>query len=120
MTPWSGNCQFTGTARWLTPADVLIDKPDDRAPRGFLEFYFVADVKRPEADSCVTRPFIPADEIDDAGLRADLGLHEWLEEPVQAGRLQVPVGDQHALPLAARIQATFASAIVRPVPPLNE
>ena len=71
----------------------LIDKPGDRPCS------LSGDVQRSSAVGLVDRPLVPADEIDDARLAADLGLHERLEKPVQAGRLQVPVGDQHPLPV---------------------
>ena len=76
-------------------ADIIVNKPENLLPRRRLRF--LIDVQRAHAVRLVNRPLVPADEIDDAGLAADLGLHERLEKPVQAGRLQVPVGDQHPL-----------------------
>ena len=42
------------------------------------------------------RPFPFADKVSDAWSLGYRGRHEWLEESMQARRLQIPVGGQHS------------------------
>ena len=104
MAPSPGNCQPTGTtysptrdalpsisavicgseARFTYP--VVIDQAERRQPVNLVPHL----------------PFVHANEIDDARQLGNVGIHEWLKEPVQAGGFQVPVGDQHPLPVGGQ------------------
>src|SRR5690348_331907 len=81
----------------LYPSDVLIDDTADLVTRDFRRL-LAPGMQRIGGDIGLHRlPRIPADEIHDAWLLVYSGLQERLEEPVQAGRLEIPVGNQHFL-----------------------
>src|SRR5260370_19598582 len=77
------------------PLDVLIDDGGDRAAGG-LPRLLALGVQRLRVDFGIhRRPRIPADDVNDAWPLLHCAVYEWLKEPVQAGRLEVPVGDQY-------------------------
>ena len=52
---------------------------------------------------------------------AKVGIaHEGEKEAMKPGRLKIPIHHEHAFAVGCNNHATFARAIVRPVPPLYE
>src|SRR5260370_32494432 len=75
--------------------DVLSDDGGDRAAGG-LPRLLALGVQRLRVDFGIhRRPRIPAEDVNDAWPLLHCAVYEWLKEPVQARRLEVPVGGQY-------------------------